>query len=33
LRDIEERWVESNFVPDRPQLLEWLKQAARKPRA
>jgi poly(A) polymerase len=32
LRDIEERWVENNFAPDRPQLLEWLKQAARKPR-
>jgi poly(A) polymerase len=31
LRDIEQRWVDSNFAPGRAQLLEWLAQAARKP--
>jgi poly(A) polymerase len=33
LRDIERWWVEQDFAPDRPALLQRLKEAARSPRA
>ncbi|HEY4265883.1 MAG TPA: CCA tRNA nucleotidyltransferase [Micropepsaceae bacterium] len=32
LREIEQRWVAGDFAAGRPQLLEWLAHAAKKPR-
>jgi poly(A) polymerase len=31
LRDLERWWVEQDFAPDRPALLQRLKEAARRP--
>ena len=32
LREIERWWIEQDFAPDRPELLQRLKEAARRPR-